>query len=353
MDEPAGFFERLKAERARTGHPDSPEYEICVQRTVDQLLRSNPTASGAGLVPGEIKSGKIRAFLGIMALGFDRGFDVAVVLTKGAKAPGGQMFNRISREFRTFTEENLIQVYDLLLMPQLSPDVLGRRKLIIVAKKDDENMARLLELFSERRADLLAKRVLVLDDDENELDTLPFARELRSVQAADARVARHIETFRRMLRAPAFLQVVGNASAMYLQPGTDEDRARAYSLEEFRLLVTHELRVAQRYRRPFAAARVIFANLGALSQQIGQQAAEDAHLVALHAMIGVLRDSDFVGTQGANAALAGFPETSAAQVRDNVVGRLRETVRETTGVPMELIIDLAEGDGIAAMLADA
>ncbi len=350
MDEPAGLYERLKAERARTGHPDSTEYEVCVRRTVEQLICSGPE-KGAGLVPGEIKSGKIRAFLGIMALGFDKGFDAAVILTKGSKAPGGQMYNRIVREYRTFAEENLVQIYDLLIMPQVSPDVLGRRKLIIIARKDHENMRRLLELFSERRADLLSRRVLIIDDDESELGALPFAKGQSGDAMLDTRLARDIETFRRMLRAPAFLHVVASASTLFFQPGADEDRARAYTPDEFRLLVTHELRVAQRYSRPFATARVIFANLGALSRQIGPQATEDVHHAALHAMIGVLRDSDFVGTLGANAAIAGFPETTATQVRDTVVGRLREAVHETTRVPMELVIDIAEGDEIAAMLA--
>jgi hypothetical protein len=35
---------------------------------------------------GKIQSGKTKMFLGAIALGFDNGFDVAIILTKGTKA---------------------------------------------------------------------------------------------------------------------------------------------------------------------------------------------------------------------------------------------------------------------------
>ena len=70
------FYDRLKAERARAGQPDTPEYDACVRETVAELLARDTTSSHPGMLLGKVQSGKTRAFLGIMALAFDNGFDV-------------------------------------------------------------------------------------------------------------------------------------------------------------------------------------------------------------------------------------------------------------------------------------
>ena len=85
---------------------------------------------------GKIQSGKTRAFLGIIALAFDRGFDIAVVLTKGTKTLGNQNVRRISSDFKVFRDANALQVFDILKIPTLTSWEMNEQKLIIVAKKN-------------------------------------------------------------------------------------------------------------------------------------------------------------------------------------------------------------------------
>jgi hypothetical protein len=131
-----------------------------------------------------------------------------------------------------------------------------------------------------------------------------------------------------------------------------DQRTRTHSPHEFRMLVMRELRVALRYKRPFSVAQLSFSNLDALRHEKGSMAVGAAFLVAVDAVIGALRSSDFVGVRSATSAMIAFPETSAADVRDGVVARMRKTIRETTDIPIELSIDIAEGEAIASTLVE-
>ena len=63
------------------GHADRD----CIQQTVERLLTIETSASQPGMLLGKIQSGKTKTFLGAIALAFDNGFDIAVILTKGTK----------------------------------------------------------------------------------------------------------------------------------------------------------------------------------------------------------------------------------------------------------------------------
>ncbi len=132
-----------------------------------------------------------------------------------------------------------------------------------------------------------------------------------------------------------------------------EKRTRAYSPQDFRLLVMQEMRVAERYKRPFAVARLSFPNLDTLRHEMGPMAANTALLSAVDAVTGVLRGSDFVGTRGAGSAVIGFPETTARDVQENIINRIRETMRETTEVPIKIAAEVSEGDAIASLLIES
>lgn len=131
-----------------------------------------------------------------------------------------------------------------------------------------------------------------------------------------------------------------------------ERRTRAYPPKEFRLLVTQEMRVAQRYKHPFVVARLSFPNLEALRHEIGLFEANTAFQIAVDAIVDVLRSSDFVGARGASSVVIGFPEHTTAEV-NVAIKRVRETIRDTTKVLIELAVELAEGDEIVSMLAES
>lgn len=64
---------------------DSIELKTCMENTVKQLLEKDTTIDKPGMLLGKIQSGKTRAFIGIIALAFDNGYDMAIILTKGTK----------------------------------------------------------------------------------------------------------------------------------------------------------------------------------------------------------------------------------------------------------------------------
>src|SRR6185295_16315952 len=103
------------------------------------------------------------------------GFDVAVVLTKGTKTLGNQTVRRIASEFKAFRDENALQVFDILKIPTLTQWELEEQKLVVVAKKEHNNMRRLIELFRNTHPSLARKRVLIVDD-EADFASVRFAK---------------------------------------------------------------------------------------------------------------------------------------------------------------------------------
>lgn len=211
------FYERLIAERVHANSPDSVEYDTCVRGTVDELLARETTSHHPGMLLGKIQSGKTRAFLGIIALAFDKGFDVAVVLTKGTKTLGNQTVRRISNDFKPFRDDNTLQVFDILKIPILTPWEMDEQKIVIVAKKEHNNMRRLIELFTETHPGLREKNVLVVDD-EADFASVRFTKKKGSDEINQGRIASQMDDLRRGLTHCSFLQVTATPYALYLQP---------------------------------------------------------------------------------------------------------------------------------------
>jgi hypothetical protein len=95
MLDPNSFYGRLSA----SGGGDSPELIGCVKRSNQHILADSTDARRPGMLLGKIQSGKTRGFLGIIAHGFDKCFDIAIVLTKGTKALSGQTVARFKKDF--------------------------------------------------------------------------------------------------------------------------------------------------------------------------------------------------------------------------------------------------------------
>ena len=64
----------------------STELQDCIENTVNQLTTNTTNFNSPGMLLGKIQSGKTRTFIGIIALAFDRGYDICVIFTKGTKA---------------------------------------------------------------------------------------------------------------------------------------------------------------------------------------------------------------------------------------------------------------------------
>jgi hypothetical protein len=136
-----------------------------------------------------------------------------------------------------------------------------------------------------------------------------------------------------------FAQVLANRST------------RALSWREFRLLAAEGLRIAKRYDRPFAVARLTVRNAEELRAKVGSVSLEAAFGIMVDAIIETLRESDFVGTNGPMSVVIGFPETPAREV-GAIVARLLKRITMSVNIPLDIASDIAEGDPVGQLLGD-
>jgi hypothetical protein len=211
------FYERLKLVRNASGQPESAAGEVIVHETVEALLSQPTDAQRPGMLLGKIQSGKTRSFLGIILSAFDNGFDVAIVLTKGTRTLAKQTVNRIAKEYSVFRDAEQLAVYDIMSIPNLTEWEIEDQKLVFVAKKEHNNMRRLTKLFQETHPSLAKKRVLIVDD-EADFASIRFAKKKDTNGIGQGRIADQIDELRRVLTTPAVLQVTATPYSLYLQP---------------------------------------------------------------------------------------------------------------------------------------
>ncbi|MBQ5962928.1 Z1 domain-containing protein [Massilia sp. ZL223] len=205
----AGFYERLAA---KCGH--DAELVAKVHETVDRLARSGTSIRSPGVLLGKVQSGKTRAFLGIIALSFDRGYDVAVVLTKGTKSLARQTLARVRKDFQDFIVADEVQVHDIMALPNMTPYEFNQ-KLILVVKKEDDNLTRLLNAFENSYPGLQAKRVLIIDD-EADFGSVSYRKKDGIPDVGT--ISKQIDQLRNLVADSDFLQVTATPYSLYLQP---------------------------------------------------------------------------------------------------------------------------------------
>ena len=214
------FYDQLAIRRQ-----DPPELRAKIEEVVEQLEKQVTSTNRPGILLGGVQSGKTWAYLGVTARAFDRGYDVAVILTKGTKSLAEQTLSRVKDSFRDFIASDQIEVFDILAVPELTPYELTH-KLVFVVKKEDDNLRRLLNLFEEQYPELREKSVLIIDD-EADLASVSF-RKASGVSTAGV-ISRQIDHLREIVSTSAFLQVTATPYALYLQP-EDEIAANGVSL---------------------------------------------------------------------------------------------------------------------------
>jgi hypothetical protein len=192
-----------------------PEEQTAIQETVHELL-SLSTATKPGMLLGKIQSGKTKTFLGVIALGFDNGFDVAVVLTKPTTALARQTYKRVSKEFGDFIEADETKVYDILEIPERLTKFELNQKLIFIVKKQSDNLNRLSDALIKTYPALANKRVLIVDD---EADNASIGYVLDKETGLQLRtIADQVDNLRNNLEQSEFLQVTATPYSLYLQP---------------------------------------------------------------------------------------------------------------------------------------
>ena len=217
LDEFSSFYPRLKSFRN-----DDEALSNCIEEIVEELESASTTGDKPGMLLGKIQSGKTRGFVGVIARAFDRGFDMAIVLTKGTKTLSAQTVRRLEGDFAEFIQDDEFLVVDIMNLPGTLRRSELRRKVVIVAKKQARNLDRLIEFIAQHE-DLRDRKVLLVDD-EADLASVRFVRTVGDAIVNQGTIADQIDQLRNMTKGMAFLQVTATPYSLYLQP-QDYDEA--------------------------------------------------------------------------------------------------------------------------------
>src|SRR4051812_19784224 len=102
----------FKSVLERSGKSLSPETEECSTSLVRLLEHHQTTAQRPGMLLGKVQSGKTRAFVGAVAIGFDNGFDIAIVLTKASTPLAIQTIRRLQHDLAPAIADHHIRIFD-------------------------------------------------------------------------------------------------------------------------------------------------------------------------------------------------------------------------------------------------
>lgn len=200
----------------------SSETKVCIENTVLKLMEMDTSVNRPGMLLGKIQSGKTRAFIGTTALAFDNGYDIAIVLTKGTRALAQQTFERLKMEFGDFKHDDVLQIFDIMSLPDNLTNYELEQKTILVVKKQKDNLNRLKKALFETYPFLANKRVLIIDD-EADFASVGFSKTKNEIFEIKV-IAGQIDEIRQNLKKSDFLQVTATPYSLYLQPSNIELR---------------------------------------------------------------------------------------------------------------------------------
>lgn len=242
--------QKQSAEKAKTETPiystlvanypygEMPEEKRrCIEETVDLLLEDGPQAAEPGLLLGKIQCGKTDTFEDIIGLSFDRGIDIAIILTKGTNPLALQTLMRLRKDFRHFKDtgsidqQPTIYIEDIMkVWRKLRQNVVDTNKCVFVCKKESTNMQHLIDMFKTNQAFLKDKRVLIVDDEADfasrnyrtvrrqaltDADGFPIEQKSEVELAV---ISQQIDEFRKFPSYCRYLQVTATPYCLYLQP---------------------------------------------------------------------------------------------------------------------------------------
>ena len=214
----------------------------CAEETTAELLATATTSDNPGMLLGKVQSGKTRTFIIIQADAFDKGFDIAVVLTKNSRALIDQTRKRLESEFKMFSDDGELEIYDIMHASDSFGAFELDSKLILVAKKQSDNLRRLIDLFRNNRA-MAAKRTLIIDD---EADTASIGYTRRAGLIEAKKIATQVSELRSAIQSSSFLQVTATPYSLYLQP-TEVEVANVLAFEPTRPAFTKLVPVPSDY----------------------------------------------------------------------------------------------------------
>ena len=210
------FYSGFLQKRRGTAQVYGTDEQARIESTVTRLLAVSTTAKNPGILLGLIQSGKTKTFLGATALAFDNGYDIAVILTKPTTALAKQTYKRVSKEFADFIEADQAKAYDILELPERLTQFELNQKLLIIVKKQKNNLERLAETLLTTYPQLASKRILLIDDEADNASIGYYYTKAGDLELRT--IAGQIDDLRKQLPAASFLQVTATPYSLYLQP---------------------------------------------------------------------------------------------------------------------------------------
>ncbi len=196
--------------------------EFCLQSSTSGNAASDETL----MLLGKIQSGKTRAYVGLISLAFDSGFDLTIILTKNSAALVKQTYKRMKLEFSNEIRDNVVEILDVMKnVPDDLTDYEINKKVIVVLKKEHRNLDRILSIV-DKYALSKRKNCLIIDDEADSIG-IGYSKSRDSEDEFFLRkIASKINELRGSLKGCAFVQVTATPYALYLQPEFNIDEIK-------------------------------------------------------------------------------------------------------------------------------
>lgn len=184
----------------------------CIKKSVEKLseIEDKPL-----MMLGKIQSGKTKSFIGVVSLSFDNGYDLAVILTKNSNALAKQTVARMKQEFLQFLAEDSVEIFDIMnASPNMTKFEL-EKKLIIVVKKEKNNLPKLMEFI--KNYSLAQNKKCLIIDDEADFVSIGYDKNKETEEFDLRKIAAQINELKIQTECK-FIQVTATPYSLYLQP---------------------------------------------------------------------------------------------------------------------------------------
>lgn len=209
--------------------PVTNEKKQCIIETVDALYDpnlSNDEKKEPALLLGNIQCGKTDTFENIIALAFDKGVDIAVILTKNNTALTKQTKMRAENDFSAFAQGRghrvTVHIHDIMELRTigLNQATVDSSKTIIICKKQKNNLNEIIRLFNSSNNKYLKYKKVLIVDDEADFASRNYKKTGKAGnQNIEAlRTTEQIDDFRCILDDCRYLQVTATPYSLLLQP---------------------------------------------------------------------------------------------------------------------------------------
>lgn len=199
----------------------SEELKNCIETTFQYCIEnatgdSEEKINKPIMMLGKIQSGKTRAYTGLIALAFDNDFDMVFILSKNSKALINQTVSRMKKEFRKFIKSYDVVVSDIMKSNKKISGYQLEQKNIIIAKKEKNNINRLIDFIKEYSINE-KKRCLIIDD-EADTTGIGYSKKKGENEYTLRMVSSKVNEMRGSLDGCVFVEVTATPYALYLQP---------------------------------------------------------------------------------------------------------------------------------------